>query len=124
MLRPSRCRSGTALLVLATAALAMIALAPRGVLRAAAASDLETISSPADRAFVTSEDQTVHLPGVRVVVLREEQDVDVPPVDGTRPERCDVPTADAARTTSTADIPAASTPPRSPCRDRAPPLSI
>ena len=129
MMRPTRGLLAQVSVVLAIVALASIALAPRGMLRAAEAADLDapvaaSIGSPALAAPVDA----VELPGVRALVSREEQDPQeallealttgpVPGADLTAlpsPSRA-VDPADApppARTTASAN------------RDRAPPSSI
>ena len=61
--------------VLAIVSLASIAVAPRGVVRAAVAASLDLRVSPADSTTsIGAPDDDVELPGVRAVVSKEEQD--------------------------------------------------
>ena len=75
MMRPTRGLLAQVSVVLAIVAMASIALAPRGMLRAAVAADLDapTASSIGSPALDAPAD-AVELPGVRALVSREEQD--------------------------------------------------
>ena len=78
MSRPLRRLAGRALVVLAILALATTALTPRGMLRAAAASDLDRaeLVERSGTAIDAASPDDINLPGVRVLVAREELDAD------------------------------------------------
>ena len=130
MSRPLRRLSGRALVVLAILALATTALTPRGLLRVAAANDLdrpEFVERPGAVLDTTPSDD-IELPGVRVVVAREELDADqlfeaMADETAVPLETSDEPDELARAHVVDVAPPVAAAPPR-PSGDRAPPLSI
>lgn len=129
MMRPTRGLLAQVSVVLAIVALASIALAPRGMLRAAEAADLDapTVSSIGSPAFAATAD-AVELPGVRALVSREEQDphealleaLTTGPVPGSDLAAAPSP----SRAVDSADPPAPARTTPSANGDRAPPSSI
>lgn len=73
MLGLRRCRRGRLLAVPAVLAIAAIALVPRGLVRAAAASQLSAVS-PSAEGLGPAPEPSADLPGVRTLIAREEQD--------------------------------------------------
>lgn len=75
MLGLRRCRRGRLLAVLAVLAIAAIALVPRGLVRAAAASQLSAVF-PSAEGLGPAPEPSADLPGVRALIAREEQDAE------------------------------------------------
>lgn len=73
MLGLRTCSRGRVLVVLAVLAVAAIALVPRGLVRAAAASQLPELPAAPD-GVGPPLDADANLPGVRALIAREEQD--------------------------------------------------
>lgn len=129
MMRRTRGLLGQVSVVLAIVALASVALAPRGMLRAAVADDLDLGLATAEvdgAGSIDHEHSSVLLPGVRALVSREEQDAHQALLDAlATPPTPAVTAADAtpgqivAPTVATPPLPA----PPAENGDRAPPSS-
>ncbi|HEY1117830.1 MAG TPA: hypothetical protein VGE43_09005 [Acidimicrobiales bacterium] len=130
MMRRTRGLLAQVFVVLAIAALASVALAPRGMLRAAVADDLDLGAATAEvdgAGTIDHEDSSVVLPGVRALVSREEQDAQealrdalaTPPAPSTAaPARTPGPVVEASVAAPPLPAPSAEN------GDRAPPSSI
>ncbi len=130
MMRRTRGLLAQVFVVLAIAALASVALAPRGMVRAAVADDLDLGAATAEvdgAGTIDHEDSSVVLPGVRALVSREEQDAQealrdalaTPPAPSTAaPARTPGPVVEASVAAPPLPAPSAEN------GDRAPPSSI
>jgi hypothetical protein len=130
MMRRTRGLPGQVFVVLAIVALASVALAPRGMLRAAVADDLELGLATAEvdgAGTIHHEESSVVLPGVRALVSREEQNAHQALLDALATPPAPASTA-AAPTPGPVVEPRVATPPlpAPPAEngDRAPPSSI
>lgn len=131
MMRRTRGLLAQVFVVLAIAALASVALAPRGMLRAAVADDLDLGAATAEvdgAGTIDHEDSSVVLPGVRALVSREEQDAQEALRDALATPPAPESTAAPARTPGPvveASVAAPPLPaPSAENGDRAPPSSI
>ena len=130
MMRRTRGLLAQVFVVLAIVALASVALAPRGMLRAAVADDLDLGQATAEvdgPGTIDHEESSVLLPGVRPLISREEQDAHQALLDALATPPAPAVTA-AAPTPEPAVEPSVAAPPlpAPPAEhgDRAPPSSI